>query len=214
MSKHDLTGAYDNSSESHEGKSRLIELPPEIRQMILRYVLGDHLIHIECNRKGSNPPSQEASIMHQPRQKFHHAVCIENKFEDAIYEESKNGCSEDLHGKSRTTPSDRPARRHHQCTKWLEASHSRSVSPNESKPPHQVDLSLLQVNLKIHDEAAHILFTTCAFSFSNASTFLQFVGSLDPVQQLSSISESYGASPDVEESGRGPKLCRNTSLLN
>lgn len=177
------TAAHQDSIIHDGHRPTLAEVPAEIRKIIFEYVLGYQLIHMIYYKQGSGSPSPEGKILHERRGRFQHAICLAAGSEATVYEESRSGCSEDLYRKSDSIPSDHFARRHLECTNWLEAFDVDCTPAKGTSPLRQIDLSLLEVNRRIHDEATHVLMTTNTFSFSDARTFLRFVGSLSLVQR-------------------------------
>jgi len=168
--------------------SRLIRLPCEIRQSILKLVLGDNLIHLKYRALHAADTDIRGVIVH--------ALCVATISEDeahkAFLSDRDAGPQQQSWEAYRTTR----LRRHYNCELCDEMSHGQNdplVSfkvpgldgfvPHEGHP--RVDLSVLRICRCLYRDGTHILWATNTFSIEDPLSFEKFMASLTSAQKAS-----------------------------
>ena len=173
----------DARTKRNARSSQFLRLPREIRDQILRLVIGDQLIHIKftdiLNRLKGNRHAR-----------FRHCVCTSDQSEDAAYQEFRNGYQKKPLDDSLDYYSRRFKDRHIFCKPFDNVHNSLSLMDGRLHGLYTLasglpisrlrNLSILLVCRQLYEEASCTLWTTNTFSFDDPLSLERFIDVLSP----------------------------------
>ncbi|MCJ1453543.1 hypothetical protein MMC28_003890, partial [Mycoblastus sanguinarius] len=174
-----------HSLQYDASKSPLLRLPGEIRDIILRLVIGHRLIHVifTDSRKWCTPIRPGY---------FRHCLCSAAQSENEAYEEFMEGYK-NVHADENPQYYSIPfKKRHAHCKPWDredcrfftdEERMGWREMPVADRPRSRMSLSILGACRQMSVEANHILWTTNTFSFEDPHSLEIFMNSLNPTQR-------------------------------
>ena len=159
--------------------SPLLSLPPEIRERILKLLLGEKLIHVRylC---------AEELRAYKISRNIPENIFLEGAFRNTV-------CSA-LSSFDLEPEALRDHERHEGCkiveNRWLSLHYNALIPPSpissipeELHHPMKDALTPLSVCRQLYEESNFILWSTNTFSFDHANSLLEFISSLNPAQK-------------------------------
>ena len=173
--------------EQNTSNSILLKAPVEVRDNILRLVLGDRMIHIQylstedLAKIGWTEPSNTAEK--QATGSLCSSFCVAEKSEQEAYDEANQSSGE---WQATEDPEHIPTcnERHKYC---LAGGVKQSELPLERLQAERLtfnnNLTVLAVCRLLYEESNNILLQTNTFSFHDSQAFRKFNASLSPAQK-------------------------------
>ncbi len=185
--------------------SRLLSLPPEVREKILVDLIGNNLIHIKhlqyhdlADAKWVDLDELDPKLTKEGA--FRHAICVAAQSEQSVYDGTVLGTATVPEGLN-------PDYFVTSCTKLHQGCKMSQIGTKTLRPEEYgvltLDLKVLGVCRQLYEEANHLLWTTNTFSFHDATSLNKFLASLNPAQKRNMSSMHISAMLDHWGRSRG-----------
>ena len=164
--------------------SILLKAPVEVRDQILRLVLGDRTIHIKymTSRKGISWAESKDADEEAFEPGLYSAFCVAEKSEQEAYDEAN-------HSSGNVQPNEDPMHiepckdRHKDCLIRVFLWNKISAEKLQGRLTFNKDLSVLAVCRLLYEESNNVLWQTNTFAFDDPECFRAFIASMNTSQK-------------------------------
>ena len=166
--------------------SILLKAPVEVRDNILRLVLGDRMIHIQyltlTDRVNVSSPEAMKADLKGFVAGFYSAFCVAEKSEQEAYDEA-NRSSGDVQPNEDPNYIEACKDRHKDCLIRVPSTYEIPAEMLQGRLTFDKNLSVLAVCRLLYEESNNVLWQTNTFAFDDPQSFRRFITSMGASQK-------------------------------